>query len=730
MLGLVLVALLLVKLALDRVPQYQEEIKARIFSQTGLHVAFQHVSPSLRWYGPELRFEQIELRSHDNQRVLARAASGRVGIDVRQFVRSGRLFAARIELVSPDLTIVRLGPRSFALAAEIELNRRESASAALTLDDVPAGTLEIRAGRIVLQDWNPQLPQLLLERVNLLLRRESDTIGVRLDAQLPQVLGGSLVASGVAAGLADTATLSWNGTLQASGISFAGWHQLVPDYLSNLTGGAGQFRLDVRGQGGELRHAQLAFAATDVQTHIDATALAKYDQIGGQLSLEHAQDRWTLSGRRVVTQNAQHKDPASDFDVSWRAVDAGLLELRARASRLRVDALLPLAGLLPQHALRERLVAAAPTGVWSDAYLGLARSTTNDPFTLQVSAKFSDAGIAPLGNIPGFRGLSGEIAGNDAGGHVRIDGDTSLMAWPTQWLQPVGFDALRGTLYWKRDSAGLLIATPSFDARNADGALHAEAALQIPANGDSPQLTLVATVDDGKVPSARYYLPRGVIAPRVLAWLDQALIAGRMAHADVVFQGALRQFPFRDGGGTFTARAQLEGMTLNYDPAWPLVEQMQGVAVFHNQGLSMQLAHASTMNLTIGGGDAQFADFRTGELAIHASGSGDAGDAIRFLRAPPSMQIPTARSRRSRARGRSPERWTCSCRSRISCIGACSCMRIWAASCWPIQDWRSTPASCVATWTSTAGRSRVPISAGSCSAAPCTSRHTRRRGVR
>lgn len=632
---LLAVLLLLVKLALDRVPQYQEEIKARIFRQTGLHVAFQHVSPSLRWYGPELLFDRIELRSHDDRRVLARAASGRIGADIRQFLHGGRLFAGRIELVSPDLTIVRLGPHSFALAAEIELNRPASANEALTLDDVPAGTLEIRTGRIALQDWNPQLPQLLLERVNLVLRRGADAISLDLAAQLPTVLGGTLGASGVVTGLADPATPDWNGRLQASGISFAGWRQLVPDYLGNLAAGSGEFRLAARGRGPDLAHAALDFTATAVETRIDAGATARFERIGGTVALDHAADRWTLSGRRVVAVSPGHKDPPSEFNVSWRVADAALVELQARASYLRVEGLLPLVGLLPQKELRERLIAAAPTGVWQDATLQLSRATPADPWALDVRARFTEAGVAPLGNAPGFRGLSGEIAGNATGGHVRLTGDTALMAWPAQWPQPVGFDALQGTLYWKRDPDGLLIATPALDLHNADGALHALMALRLPASGDSPQLTLVAQVDDARVPSVRYYLPRGIIGAQTLTWLDQAFIAGRLAHADVVLQGNLRQFPFRDGGGRFVARAQLEGMTLNVGEGWPLIEDMKGIAEFHNEGLTMQLQAARTLGLRLDSGDAEFADFKTGELRIHAAGSGDADEAIRFLRATP-----------------------------------------------------------------------------------------------
>src|SRR6202142_1607415 len=131
---LVLALMLGIKLALDRVPEYQDELKAWVHQQTGLHIRFTHVAPSLRWSGPELYFDQLELRSKDDQRVLARAAGGRIGADIWQLFRSGKLFAVRIELDSPNIIISRVGPGSFALASEIVLGGQDSGGT-LTLND-------------------------------------------------------------------------------------------------------------------------------------------------------------------------------------------------------------------------------------------------------------------------------------------------------------------------------------------------------------------------------------------------------------------------------------------------------------------------------------------------------------------------------------------------------------------------------------------------------------------
>src|SRR6204780_2017946 len=162
--------MLSVKLALDRAPAYQAEIKEWVHTQTGYHIRFARVSPAFRRYGPELHFDQLELRSKDDRRVLARAAGGRVAADIWQLISSGKLLAGRIELDSPSIVIARLGPTSFALASEIKLGGDNASLQTLTLDDLPAGKLAIRHAVVTMQNWNSALPRLELRDVNLDVR--------------------------------------------------------------------------------------------------------------------------------------------------------------------------------------------------------------------------------------------------------------------------------------------------------------------------------------------------------------------------------------------------------------------------------------------------------------------------------------------------------------------------------------------------------------------------------
>ena len=90
--ALLLAGVLAVTIALNRVPEYQTEIKDWVHRQTGYNIRFARVAPAFHWYGPGLYFAQLELRSKDDRRVLARAASGRIAVDLSQLFRGGKLF--------------------------------------------------------------------------------------------------------------------------------------------------------------------------------------------------------------------------------------------------------------------------------------------------------------------------------------------------------------------------------------------------------------------------------------------------------------------------------------------------------------------------------------------------------------------------------------------------------------------------------------------------------------
>lgn len=636
--GLVVLLLLLllgVKLALDRAPRYQAEIKDWVHQQIGYRVAFANIWPAFRWYGPELYFDRVELRSQDDQRVLARAAGGRVGVDFWHMLHGGKIFALRIELDSPYLSVVRIAPDTFAIASEIVLGGKDNSLLDIRINDLPSGTLAIRRGFVTVQDWNPALPTLELRAVSLDLRRANDLLTVRASADLPPVLGGTFKFNGAAHGSGQVPSLTWSGEVSARDMSFPGWRALLPEYLTRLQGGMGGFHARVLGEGQKVTHAELEFGARDVVAKLGEGDAERFESIAGALSMTRSGDRWTVQGRRMRAYTQGRHDPDSDIDVSWRAGDAGLLELDAGASYLRAETLLPLADLLPQKDIRARLREVAPTGEWKNMSVQLARKTVTDPWQLQCKAQFRGVGFEPVGAAPGLRGLSGSLAGDQDGGRVRIDSGSSVFNWPRQFPQPIALSPLKTELSWKRTGNAIRVEAPSLEIGTRGVALRAAIAWEQPGDGSSPSLNLTGTLDGGNVVDAHLFFPHEALPPQVLAWLDRAFIAGRLTHADLTFQGPVQRFPFRDGSGLFLIRALIEGLTLDYQEGWPRIENLTAQAEFRNEGMSARLQSGRTNGLVLDSGDARFADFHNAELGVQVALHGDVQDALQFLRASP-----------------------------------------------------------------------------------------------
>jgi uncharacterized protein (TIGR02099 family) len=628
---LLLLAMLAVKLALDRAPHYQAEIKEWLHAQTGFHVAFAHVSPAFRWYGPELYFEQLELRSKDDQRVLARAAGGRVAADVWQLIRSGKLLAGRIEVESPKIAVVRLGPTRFAIASEIELGGEDSSLGSLRLSDLPAGRLVIRHAVLSMENWNAQLPQLSLQGVDIDVRSDARELVLAFSAQLPAALGGTVSFEGHARGSGEVQSLAWDALAKGRDISFPGWHKFLPETLSNLDSGSGTFDIAALGRGAALSRADVDFGATNVVMLLPEGPVAKFDQMSGALTLTHAGNQWSLSGQRV---RVERRERESAFDVGWQETQAGLLNVHARADYLRAESLLPLTGLLPQKDLRDRLREAAPSGEWTDVAIAFERAQIDEPWRMHVQAKFQHAGLASVNGVPGLRGIAGSIAGNERGGQVTIDTNPGVFHWPAQFPRSVELERLKANIYWKRTAEELLIASPDWEIKTHDGEIRGQVAWHQPADDSSPMLTLVGGIQNGNAANARNYLPNGLIGAGALAWLNQAFTAGHL-RASLLFRGPVRKFPFREGGGIFLARATIEGMTLNYSEGWAPAENLAVAAEFRNQGMSARLLSAHIGDLQLESGEAHFPDFDSGELKIHANAHGDAANALVFLRASP-----------------------------------------------------------------------------------------------
>jgi uncharacterized protein YhdP len=116
------VALLIAfSIAMSRLPERRAQLQEWISEKAKLSVEFSALSARFRWYGPELTFTDVTVRSPDRTRVLATARAGSVAFDVWNSVRSGRLTAGRFTLDSPQIGLIRTRDGRIQIAGQSAL---------------------------------------------------------------------------------------------------------------------------------------------------------------------------------------------------------------------------------------------------------------------------------------------------------------------------------------------------------------------------------------------------------------------------------------------------------------------------------------------------------------------------------------------------------------------------------------------------------------------------------
>jgi uncharacterized protein (TIGR02099 family) len=686
--GLLLLAALTVgalALWIDRSPTLTRDVVARVELITGLHLRFSGLTARLGWFGPELSFREVHVLNAAGAELLA-ARVGRVGVDWFRMALTRRP-AARVTLDGPALGVewTDAGVRFVGQPAPSRAGVR------LSVQALPTGRLHITNARLTLTDRRtlagPGGRRVAFNDVDIDLTREAHSLHVAVGIDLPASLGRRLdVRVQLVGSLQDPSRLAWNTQVQASRFQWAGWHALLPAAVATARlplEGEVEFRFDAAGHGSTPDRAQwdVEGRGVVVPTAAPATAaefilanappptescgwgppealpiinvnemtraygrslaalgidrqpaLARYSRLAfaGKLVREGALTRMTISDLDAVSGPLQWR--GGKVELAWDHDARGIAGWRVHADSLQPAALVPLAGLLPQSALRQALANLSPRGAFTQVDLQFRRDAGWHPVgQMQLQA----VGLGPVGRIPGATGLSGSFVGSAGGGELQLASPTFRLLLPQYLRAPEAANLHSGRFRWRQGEDGLRIVVDDVAVARADGSGTAMARLWLPADGSSPVLSLHAEVRDVDVRSTTRLLPAVHLAAAPMAWLDGAFVAGRVPEGSIDYAGHMRCYPFRYGGGEFRVRVLTDDVQTHYADGWPDLEHLAADVQFLNGGFSSVLLRGTVGGLTLKGGAGGIADFRDGLLEVNGEGNGDLGRALGLVQRSP-----------------------------------------------------------------------------------------------
>ena len=288
----------------------------------------------------------------------------------------------------------------------------------------------------------------------------------------------------------------------------------------------------------------------------------------------------------------------------------------------------PLAAML---SLGDRLPAAARVFLQQtnpQAQLRRLRVEGRRGGALRGSFVFQNLALHPFATRPGISGLSGSLRFDERGGVVDLGQGTVRVDWPAGLRDPLEL-RLQGRLAGWRQGAGWSFGSDHLRVSGDGLGVTARGELQWQGDGSAPFLALSADLDPTTVQVAKRFWILHKMPPATVKWLDGALLAGEVRDARFTIAGDLDEWPFRNGGGRFDARARLRGATVKFNQGWPAGEKMDLDLAFDGPGFSLD-GRGELLGNPVDHVTGGIADFHAPRLLLDI-GSRTRGEALRSL---------------------------------------------------------------------------------------------------
>lgn len=625
--GVVIVCAVLVglfRVAANLVPRYHEEIQRQIATQLGADVSIGPVSLVWHGWGPALVFRDVRVHGAGEGRAVISAESLRLDFSLLALLHGQAARPSAFHVERPRVTLRQLPDGRFVVPGI----KPPAGSGPSPLKGMLGDGVSVHDGRLRVEFTGKRAGVWTLDKLDLVigsgLRHR-----VNLGVTLPAPLGGHRLqlAGHVQTPGPQFAKWHWRARLVLDGLELAGADRFLPAGIPRVTG-----TLAVSGQ---AHGTGLQPAGASGRLRIERLAAAR-----GRL--EHVETRFEYAAgdRRVLTLEDTRLAHGSHLWQPGRVQAArdpsGRLHFFVHD--LRFDLLPVLANFLPSShaALETRLAAMQPSGRAED--LSAAFTPGKTEFDLQGTLR--DVSVRHVGDLPGFRHLSARLDIHGGVGRAMLDAPGLTLLMPRLFGHPVSLDTARGTVIVAVTGDGVQIGMPRLALTGPALAGALEGLIDIPRTG-SARIRLAAYVLGADAVRARsHYLPHGLLPASLDDWLMHSFSGGRITDARLYFDGPVKGFPYRHGGGYFGVNFGYRGVSLSPGWGWAPMHALSGRVHFENAGMRATITKGEISGAHVVTGSAAIPDFFDLHLKVHADVAGNAEDFLDFLRnSPISRQL-------------------------------------------------------------------------------------------
>jgi uncharacterized protein (TIGR02099 family) len=257
-----------------------------------------------------------------------------------------------------------------------------------------------------------------------------------------------------------------------------------------------------------------------------------------------------------------------------------------------------------------------------------------------LEAKVERLQSQPFEKIPGVRGVSGNLSTKGRRGSFVLNASDVTVTAPYMFRLPINASSVSAALSWAVEDDEWRLSGENMRVVAEDGRGTGTLELRGPLRSKArPYMNLRVDFSDGNGAHASRYFPHNVMPPKLIKWLDGAIVSGDVIAGRVIFNGNLADFPFREGNGTFEVSARVRDGVFNYLPDWTPLSKGEADLLFKGPGMLITIDRAAIGELAVSQVTVSSSDLsRYTEPVVKISGlvQGSVGEALRVLRSAPA----------------------------------------------------------------------------------------------
>lgn len=583
-------AVSLIRGLLPHVPEVRTELVNYLYSEYKLQVEVETLSAEWQAFGPALSIKNLTLPPQESLPITVISQNVHIKID---FWQSLFTLSPQVETVVFDGVSVALNLDQLSANDELDSNQPQANMdwlyhllleqlAHFSITDASLQLIssehDYRPIFIDNLEWqnsqNRHRAQGLIHVDQLESNNEQLTLRIDLsgDGYQPESVSGQLYVSAESLDLGEWASRQHNTQQATDNIEFQGVINL--DAWMTFANR-------------KLRDGVLVFKPSWLQWQ-DNDSVQKFAIDSGVLQWTPEQGGWKIHSDNLALSTNEQAWPQVTL-----ALGAQKGQLFGYINQIMPALLTPLLPLIPNLGLEQ-------VNSWQQlnpqGTIGPIRLYKHAQQSLIATADIEQLQWQPFGAIPGLNPIDLQLTWADNQLDFSLPQQAYQFDFGDSFSQPL---ALRGeSIKGRLDLAKQRLMVANISLSNADIALQAGVNLDL---SDNQHLALAANMSIFDVAHAGRYFPLMAMSPQLVDYLNGGLQAGKIEHAQVVWHGELRGYPYQDSSGVFQAGFTLQDGRYQFQPDWPAVTDLTLSALFENALMDLHIEKGMLGNVVVDG---------------------------------------------------------------------------------------------------------------------------------